>query len=273
MTGAGRAIDARKMHGAENTFVLLDERPPQFALYGDLARALCATDGPMQGADGILIVCEPGAPGGALARMRIFNADGSEAEMCGNGVRCVARYLAERGAGDAFTLATLAGPIAVEVVRREPFEARVDVGRVRFPHAAREETFEALGATWRFYDVSLGNPHAVIFVPDVGTVDLVALGTSVQRLDRFPAGTNVHVASVEDRSTLRVRHFERGVGLTRACGTGAVACAAAAITVRDVTSPVTVHVPGGTLEVVWRAGGTALLTGGAEDLARRTLIV
>ena len=251
MTATARQATFLKMHGTGNVFVLVDERPPRFERYDALARRLCASDGPMDGADGILVVRDAR---GSAAEMRIYNADGSEAEMCGNGVRCVARYLSERGARDAFTIATLAGPIAARIVSHEPFEATVDIGAVRFPSGAEEESFEALGITWRFYDVSLGNPHAVLFVDDVEAIDLPALGIAVQMLPRFGAGTNLHLASLRDARTLRVRHYERGVGLTQACGTGAVACAAAAIVARGVASPVTVEVPGGVLGVVWRRG-------------------
>ena len=204
--------------------------------------------------------------------MRIFNADGSEAEMCGNGVRCVARYLAERGAGESFVIRTLAGPIGADVISREPaFAARVDIGAVSFPHDAARETIEALGRTWAFYDVSLGNPHVVTFCDDVARVDLVALGEAFQRDPRFPRGTNVHVAQIVDAQTLRVRHFERGVGSTEACGTGAVACAAAAIVTRGGVSPTTVLVPGGTLVAAWAPGDTARLTGPAETVFARTI--
>lgn len=263
--------DVVKMHGAENAFVLLDERPPRIERYADVARTLCAPDGELGGADGILVVRD--APGFA-AEMRIFNADGSEAEMCGNGVRCVARYLAERGAGDAFAIETLAGPIGVEIVSRAPaFAARVDVGTVTFPNDAGATHVDALGRTWTAYDVSLGNPHAVIFCDDPDGVDLVALGEAFERDARYPHGTNVHVARIVDDATLQVRHFERGVGLTRACGTGAVACAAAAIRFRGARSPVAVRVPGGTLGVAWAPGETARLTGPAETLFTRTIDV
>jgi diaminopimelate epimerase len=271
VTGSARAIDARKMHGAHNVFVLLDERSARLREYAELARTLCDPLGPMQGDDGILVVGEPREGSDAVARMRIFNADGSEAEMCGNGVRCVARYLGEGGAGTEFAIETLAGRIAARIVGRDPFAACVDIGHVTFPNALEEERFEALGSTWRFYDVSLGNPHAVVFVPDVAALDLAALGASVQRLARFPAGTNLHVVQVDDATTLRARHFERGVGLTQACGTGAVACAVAAIATRGVASPVTVNVPGGTLAVAWETGASARLTGGAEELFVRTV--
>ncbi len=264
-----REVEGLKMHGAQNTFVLVDERPQTRDDYAALARQVCAPEGPFGGADGLLVVAE--APG-AAAEMRIFNADGTEPEMCGNGVRCVARYLADRGAADAFTIATPAGPIATEIVAREPFAARIDVGPVSFPHGA-PQTLTVLGTTWTFLAVSLGNPHAVIFVDDVVTPDLAALGRAFNAHPQFPQGINLHVARVAASAPalLDVRHYERGVGLTQACGTGAVACAAAAIVVHGVASPVTVRVPGGTLHVAWQPGATAQLTGPAEPLFARPL--
>lgn len=264
-----RSLHVVKMHGAENVFAIIDERPATFDRYDELARALCAPRGGLGGADGLLIVRD--APGVA-AEMLVINADGSEAEMCGNGVRCIARYLADRGAADAFTIATVAGPIATTIVSRTPyFEARIDLGTVDFPRDARPERLDALGTTWTFYDVSLGNPHAVVFVANVAAIDLVALGAAFDAHPRFVRGTNLHVAETLDAATLRVRHYERGVGLTRACGTGAVACAAAAIRLHDAASPVTVEVPGGTLTVTWRPGESATLTGPAEPIFERTL--
>jgi diaminopimelate epimerase len=257
-----------KMHGTHNEFVLIDERPAQFFDYAALARRLCDPSiGP--GADGLLVVSEAQD---AQAAMRIINADGSEAEMCGNGVRCVARYLSERGAGDRFTVATLAGPIGLEVLAREPeFSVRVDVGEPSFPHDARDETLEANGATWRYVEVSLGNPHAVVFVDDVESVPLREAGAAISNHPRFPAGTNVHFTQVLDAAKLRVRHFERGAGATQACGTGAVAAAAAAMRTRGARTPLDVHVPGGVLRVEWQAGAHAFLTGPAVTSFERTL--
>jgi diaminopimelate epimerase len=260
------ARTARKMHGAENAFVVIDERPPAFADYPELAKRVCAPDSEFGGADGLLVVSN--APGVA-AEMRVFNADGSIAEMCGNGVRCVARYLYERGAGETFTIATLAGPIVAEIVATEPFAARVDIGPVSFPDGEDAKTLAIDGKTWTYYHVSLGNPHAVTFVDDVNAIDLETLGPAFGRA--FEHGTNLHVVEIVDRSTLRVRHFERGVGLTQACGTGAVASAAAAIVVHGVIAPVTVHVPGGTLIVDWTPGTSARLTGPAQTLFERPL--
>ena len=265
-----RATEGLKMHGAQNTFVLIDARVRGHADYASLARSLCAPGGGFDGADGLLVVSDAV---GALAEMRIFNADGSEPETCGNGLRCVARYLVDRGAGDAFTIATLAGPVKTEIVAHEPFEARIDLGHVTFPHDAQPERIDALGATWTFVAASLGNPHAVVFVDDVAAIDLEALGRAFDTNARFPHGVNLHVARIvtTEDATLEVRHYERGVGLTQACGTGAVASAAVAIATRGFASPVTVRVPGGTLRVAWRAGATARLTGPAEPLFTRPL--
>ncbi|MFY9779338.1 MAG: diaminopimelate epimerase [Candidatus Baltobacteraceae bacterium] len=268
MPAAARAIPALKMHGTHNEFILIDERPPQVEDYEALARRVCdRTSG--WGADGLLVLSEES---GAAARMRIINADGSEAEMCGNGVRCAARYLAERGAGERFTIATLAGPIEAAIVARAPeFSVRIDVGAPSFPGELRAETLAAAGKVWTFYAVSLGNPHVVVFVDDVAAVDLLRAGAELATHPHFPHGTNVHFVQVLGPSALRVRHYERGVGPTQACGTGAVASAVAAIRVHGTRSPVAVDVPGGRLEVAWEPGAHATLTGPAEVVFERTL--
>ena len=266
----GVEVPLVKMHGTHNFFVILDERPPRVSDYAGLAKTLCRFDSVVEGADGLLVLSD--APGHA-AEMRIFNADGSEAEMCGNGVRCVARYLVERGAPDSFSIATAAGAIGVSVVSREPFEVRVDIGPVTFPADAREETVAAPGGPWTFYDASVGNPHAVLFVDDVNAADLDTIGVTLNWLERFPNGTNVHAVQIVDEHTLLVRHYERGVGLTNACGTGAVACAAVAIAVKGAQSPIEVQVPGGSLHVDWAPGETATLTGPAETMFERTIVL
>ncbi|MGP6156990.1 MAG: diaminopimelate epimerase [Vulcanimicrobiaceae bacterium] len=268
MPAAARTIPALKMHGTHNEFILIDERPPRVSGYEALARRVCDPASGW-GADGLLVLTEEP---GAVARMRIINADGSEAEMCGNGVRCAARYLAERGAGERFTISTLAGPIEAAIVARTPeFLVRIDVGEPSFPCDMRPETIEAAGTAWTYYAVSLGNPHVVIFVTDVGAVDLRRAGVELATHPRFPQGTNVHFVEVLGPSALRVRHYERGVGPTQACGTGAVASAVAAVRVRGTRPPVAVNVPGGRLEVAWEPGGRASLTGPAEVVFERAL--
>lgn len=263
-------ISVTKMHGTHNDFILIDERPPRVASYGDLARTLCDREAGM-GADGLLVVRE--APGYA-AEMRIFNADGSEAEMCGNGVRCVARYLAQRGAGDRFVISTLAGPIETAVVAEAPdYLVRVDMGIPSFPEGEAMQALESVGRRWRYLSVSLGNPHIVIFVDDVAAVDLLRAGAELATHTRFAQGTNVHFVQVLDPHDLRVVHYERGVGPTQSCGTGAVACAVAAIVERRAQSPVTVRVPGGVLEVQWERGKSALMTGPAVTVFEEQVAV
>jgi len=261
-----QGIGLSKYHGAENTFVILDDRRPHGADVPALARELCAPGSELGGADGLLVIERADD---ADVRMRVFNVDGSEPEMCGNGVRCVVRYLVDRGADDHLTIATLAGPILADVVAREPFSVRLDMGAVSFPDGEAELAFDALGAQWPYVSVSVGNPHAVVFVDDPGAVDLVALGEAMQRDALFPRGTNLHAVRA-DVDRLTVRHYERGVGLTRACGTGAVACAAAAIVRGVARSPVRVDVPGGRLLVAWQPGTHAFLTGPAEPMLERS---
>jgi diaminopimelate epimerase len=253
------------LHGAENAFALLDDRGGARrgpAEYASIARAVRDTDG--------LLVLLPVSDGRGDVRMRMFNPDGSEAEMCGNGVRCVARYLEERGEGERFVIETLAGPIGARCVARAPYAVETQMG---VPRLGPERVLQAAGETWRYVPVSVGNPHAVIFCEDVDAVELAKVGPAIETHADFPGGTNVHFARVVDGSTLRIVHWERGAGATRACGTGIVASAAAAIAKRCVTSPVTAHVPGGTLTVRWDGRGEASLVGPVERTGERDLVL
>lgn len=239
------SIAVTKMHGAFNDFVVVDARTQPLDDPASFARAVCDRRGGI-GADGVLLVLPSRA---ADARMRVINADGSEAEMCGNGVRCVARYLSERGEGDSLRVETLAGIIICDVLQKgDAYVVRVDVG---VPSVEPRADLPGDAAA-----VSLGNPHVVLFRTDAQSFDLG------EAAHRFP-NTNVHVAQVVNRHLLVVRHFERGAGFTLACGTGAVACAAAAIRRGLCDSPIDVRVPGGTLRVDWDGAGDAFLTGEA----------
>jgi diaminopimelate epimerase len=257
-----RRVPVSKLHGARNDFVVLDARAHPIDAPAALARSLCDRHAGI-GADGLLLLQATSA--GDIA-MRVINADGSEAEMCGNGIRCVARYLDERGEGGEHDVATAAGIIHTSVVARGPaYEVRVDMGVPK----VLGESASLPGATI----VDLGNPHVVQFVDDIEGADLLELGTMLQYATEFPNGVNVHLAAVESRAALRVRHFERGVGLTMACGTGAVACAAAGIARGLTSSPVRVTVPGGVLSVAWDGTGHALMTGPAVHVFDTTVDV
>lgn len=245
-------VRVTKMHGAKNDFVILDEREQHLDAPELLAPWVCDRHVGI-GADGLLLV---GPSAVADAAMRVINADGSEAEMCGNGIRCVARYLDERGDGAELRVETQAGIIATEILARgDEYTVRADVGKAR----VLDRNVSLRDAVV----VDTGNPHVVWFRESLDDVDLVAAGDAIQLDPAFAKGTNLHIVVVENTHALRVRHYERGVGLTMACGTGAVACAAAGIALHRVSSPVTVHVPGGTLEVAIDEDGRAKMTGPA----------
>jgi diaminopimelate epimerase len=252
MKAAKMPIPVTKMHGTRNDFVILDLRTAHLDDVASFGNWICDRHAGV-GADG-LIVLEPS--GQADVRMRVINADGSEAEMCGNGVRCAARWLDEAGEGDAIRFETLAGIVETRVIAREPeYWVRVTMGTPRIAVTPVPFIDNA-----RYVD--LGNPHVVLLRKSVEDLELTMIANRLQAMPLFPNGTNVHIAAVEG-DALRVRHWERGVGLTMSCGTGAVACAAAAIDLGLLASPVDVFVPGGRLVVEWDRGSVAILTGPA----------
>ncbi|HEY1868533.1 MAG TPA: diaminopimelate epimerase [Candidatus Cybelea sp.] len=241
-----------KMHGARNDFVVGDVRRQPLADASSFARWVCDRRAGV-GADGLILI-EPSRI--ADVRMRIINADGSEAEMCGNGVRCAARWLDEAGEGDGIAFETEAGIVRTTVLAREPeYLVRVGMGRPRVARTTVNGSPEAF--------VDLGNPHVVLVRDELDAIALEPIAQSLQNDPQFAGGTNVHVAAVRSAGTLSVRHWERGVGLTQACGTGAVACAAVAIVRGLADTPVNVLVPGGRLIVEWDGEGEAFLIGPA----------
>ncbi len=240
-----------KTNGTGNEFVLVDERIAPLADPVAFAREVCDPERGV-GADGVLLV-QPSER--YDARLRIINADGSDAEMCGNGMRCVGRYLDEHDGLDTATVETLAGPIGTRVLSRAPYRIAVDMGEpaIGAPHDV---------AGYHATPVDLGNPHVVIRVDDVRNVDLAADGPRIEHDPRYANRTNVHFVA-PDGDGWRVRHWERGAGATQACGTGAVAVAAVLIESGDATSPVALRVPGGVLDVTWQKGARATLAGDA----------
>jgi diaminopimelate epimerase len=240
-----------KMNGTHNEFVIVDGRRTPVADPVAFGVRICdPASGP--GADGLLLVLDSAT---ADARMQVINADGSEAEMCGNGIRCVARYLDEHDRLAEATVETPSGPIFTRILSREPYMVSEVMG---VPQAGKPHEVAGFSAT----PVDVGNPHVVIFVPDLAAIDLATLGPRIGSDARYPGGVNVHfVQNAGDR--LRVLHWERGAGATAACGTGAVAAAAVAILNHGFHSPVTLEVPGGTLRVEWSPGERATLIGDA----------
>jgi diaminopimelate epimerase len=268
-----------KMHGTGNDFVMIDARAIE-ADWPALARAMCDRHFGV-GSDG-LILALPAE--GADLKMRMFNPDGTEAEMCGNGIRCLAKFAVERGIAapkdGALLVDTLAGLLRCEVSGANGRVERVRASMGR-PHLApaeipvlAESTGPVLdlpihveGGDFRVTCVSMGNPHAVHFQDEpVSAVDLEHVGPRVERHSAFPRRVNFEVANVLGRDRLRMRVWERGAGITLACGTGACATAVAARLRGLVDDMVDVDLPGGTVRIEWDGAGEVYLSGPAEDV-------
>jgi len=254
-----------KMHGLGNDFVVLDARTSPIPEVDAAAAAALADRHTGIGCDQLLVL-EPSTI--ADFRMRIFNADGSEVEACGNATRAVGLLH-----GAAARIETLGG-----VVTANPADdgIAVEMGQPRFgweqiPLAYAMDT-HALPVAWEDLAdpiaVNVGNPHAIFFVPNTDAVDLTRLGPEIEHDPLFPERINVNVATVTARDAIRLRVWERGVGITRACGTGACATAIGAMRRGLVDRHVTVTLPGGALAIEWRDDGEIVMTGPATESYR-----
>ena len=221
------------------------------------------------GADGIICLWPTGR---ADVGMRIFNADGSEGEMCGNGIRCLGKYVYDRGIcpRTALTVDTPAG-IKALTLRLEGGQvtgATVDMG---VPQVAEPLSLTAGEGSWRVRPVSMGNPHAVVFVDDLEGLPMARLGPALERHPAFPNRTNVEFVRAADREHLCMRVWERGSGETLACGTGACAALAAAAAEGRTCRRGTVRLPGGVLELEWTGEGRMYMTGPAAAVFEGTV--
>jgi diaminopimelate epimerase len=232
----------------------------------DQVRRLCDPHfGP--GGDGVLLLAPPDEPG-YVARLRIFNRDGSEAELSGNGAREAIMYLRRNGwtDSDTFAIQTAAGEIRPTITG--PTTCTVDMGRARLEH---EGTLEAGGREWRYQHITIGNPQTAIFVDErLEELDLGAIGPGIERHELFPNRTNVSFIRVLGGDEIRARIFERGVGETMSSGTGASGAAVAHV-LRGGDSPVTVRLDGGTLDVDVEDDLHVNLTGWAVPVYRGEL--
>ena len=251
----------RKMHGLGNDFVIFDAREAPLEMDAGRARALADRRTGI-GCDQ-LIVLEPSDT--ADLRMRIWNPDGGEVESCGNASRCVASLL-----GGDTVIETAGGTLRASAGEGG---ARVAMGKPRFawdeiPLAYPMDT-DRLPVGWEELEggaaLNVGNPHIVFFVEDARAVPLDRLGPMIETDPLFPERINVNVASIEE-GVLRLRVWERGAGLTQACGTGACATAVAAIRRGLVRSPAVVRLPGGVLTIEWAAGQEIVMTGAATSV-------
>jgi diaminopimelate epimerase len=269
-----------KYQGLGNDFLLLDGRSladPDFAfgLTAEAVQRLCDRRFGV-GGDGVILALPP-QEGGEL-RMRIFNADGSEPEMCGNGIRCLARFLADSdgdGPGRCWQVETLAGRIVprlledgtIEVDMGPPFlePARVPTTLPVGPHGLPEGEIEVAGLRLKVAAAGMGNPHVVIPVEDLASVDLESLGPALENHPAFPARTNVHFVQVLGAGHLVMRVWERGAGPTLACGTGARASLVACQRLGVCGEGARVDLPGGSLRIRWEGPGCPVLMSGPAE--------
>jgi diaminopimelate epimerase len=253
-----------KMHGLGNDFVIFDHRQNPVEITPERA-AMLANRRLGVGCDQIVQLLAPVADGSdANVEMRIFNADGSQAEMCGNAARCVAKYLRPvlGVPEDTLILQTLAGLIQIQP-GEHGLEA-VDMGKPVYGRPGESITVDG-GATYQFTEVSMGNPHCVIFLPELAGFPLAVEGPLLERDKRFPNRTNVEFVQVLAPDHIRMRVWERGAGITPACGTGACAAAVAAVLNGHTERNMVVTLDGGELDIVWRSDDYVIMTGPASE--------
>lgn len=282
MKGRGKCVDKLafvKMHGLGNDFVVVDcLGGGVFPDPSSAARRLCERRRGI-GGDGLILVLPSDV---ADFRMRIFNADGSEAEMCGNGVRCFAKYVYEAGRTRASVISVETGAgivrprlltdkgtvVGVRVDMGRPALGRESIPMVGEPGRVVGEELAAGRFVFRVTCVSMGNPHCVVFVDSARGAPVAEAGPLLEKHPSFPRRTNVEFVEVAGARQLNVRVWERGVGETPACGTGACASLVASVLNGRTGRSAGVRLPGGTLLVDWEEGGAVYLAGPAEEVFR-----
>ena len=266
-----------KMQGAGNDYLYVDLFREK--LTGDVSKlAVAIADRHFGvGGDGLILI---GPSERADARMRMFNADGSEAEMCGNGLRCVAKYVYDHGIArkEQLTIETGRGILTVELdvrngkaqrVRVDMGEPILDAGRIptRLTGTPPTEAEVVIaGEAFRFTCVSMGNPHAVAFVDELTDRLVLGVGPLVEKHEVFPRRANVEFVKVNSRTDAHMRVWERGSGETLACGTGACAVAVAGVLTDRFDRTVTIHLLGGDLDIEWGADNHVYKTGPAVEV-------
>lgn len=266
-----------KMHGLGNDFVLVEDFDLSLRDYGQAARVLCDRHYGI-GADG-LVLLQPSKQ--AACKMRIFNADGSEAEMCGNAVRCVGKYLFERRLvqtekvlletfSSVLTLQLAVKGDNVNTVTVNMGKPELDSTKIPVKGKSRTVLSEPLAAAGREFKVtavSMGNPHCVIFVPDLQEVPLATWGPAIEVHRQFPRKTNVEFVHVKSPHEAHVLVWERGVGPTLACGSGACAVLVAGVLNNKLEREAEINLPGGSLTVRWaEEDGHVYMTGPAQEV-------
>ncbi|NDJ25108.1 diaminopimelate epimerase [Nostoc sp. B(2019)] len=271
------AIEFTKYHGLGNDFILIDNRSSSApALTSEQAIKLCDRHFGI-GADGVIFAL-PGE-NGADYTMRIFNSDGSEPEMCGNGIRCLAGFLAdlegESRNQDRYRIQTLAGVMTPQLM--SDGQVKVDMGLPRLlaleipttlvpaQEKVINQPLEVAEQIWNVTCVSMGNPHCITFVKDVAAISLETIGPQFEHHPVFPQRTNTEFIQVVSRDYLKMRVWERGAGITLACGTGACAALVAGVLTDKCDRTATVELPGGALQIEWSEIDQRIyMTGSAE---------
>lgn len=264
-----------KMHGLGNNYIyvnLFEEKLAEEELARIAEKVSNVNTG--IGSDGMILICPSEV---APVKMRIFNKDGSEAKNCGNGLRCVAKYAYEHKLVEetVFTIETLGGIVTAEVTVKADVvtSVTIDMGAPRLKREdlpmlgeGDRETFVYDGENYEFTAISMGNPHVVTIVDDIETAPLTTLGPVVEKHDMFPEAVNVEFIEVVNDNELHFRVWERGSGVTEACGTGACAAVVASILNERMArgKEITVHLAGGDLFITWTEEGTVLMKGPAE---------
>ena len=258
-----------KMHGLGNDFVVIDAVTQNVRVTASMARRLGNRTLGI-GCDQILVVEPPSDPSIDF-NYRIFNADGGEVEQCGNGARCLARFVKDRRLTGKSTIRVKTMNRVMELRINADNLVSVDMGipalaPAEIPFQADESAnlyaIDIGGNRYQIAAISMGNPHGILQVDDVQTAPVSELGPQLECHERFPNRVNAGFMQVVDRQQLKVRVFERGAGETQACGSGACAAAVAAIQQELVDSPVTVHLTGGDLTIDWQGEGQPLIMTG-----------
>jgi diaminopimelate epimerase len=258
-------ISFTKMHGLGNDFVVLDARSGDISLDRDQVRAMADRRRGI-GCDQLIVVEAPRLTD-AAAYLHILNADGSESAACGNGTRCVAATLMEELGGGEVTLETAAGLLEASIA--DNGQITVNMGSAlldwhEIPLAEEQDTLHVgidVGGLNDPVAVNVGNPHCVFFVDDVDDIDLERLGPQIEYAPIFPERTNVEIVEIRDEGHVRMRVWERGVGITLACGSGACASVVAAHRRQLADRRADVLLDGGTLSIEWLDTGDVLMTG------------
>jgi diaminopimelate epimerase len=268
-------LEFTKMQGIGNDFVVVDcltESAPSAATLQEVSPRLCDRKFGI-GSDGVILVL-PGSD--TDFTMRMFNPDGSESEMCGNGIRCFARFVRDKGYSDKSHITVLTGAGVLVLELTDSGKVKVDMGKPRLdrteipmvgePGPVLGQPVEVDGVTVALTAVSMGNPHVVFFVDDATDALINNLGPKLEVHPLFPRRTNVHAVQVLNDHEIKMLTWERGAGRTLACGTGACASAVASILNGKTGRRVLCHLPGGDLLIEWEENGPVYMTGAAETV-------